>query len=149
MKQDIAATSGASSSSKQTTCHRPINEQQMSTQKIWRITSNWMQMKVQLSLPQAEGESLDEKMFIGNWEHVEFDTHNLRLEDRVAGDGYLNLDKSLHITTVNEQGVQKDFTNVEMRNQAFRKTVAKIHSCSLERIHVPIGERNRTRVGVT
>ena len=31
----------------------------------------------------------------------------------------------MDITTVNEQGVQWDFTNVEMRNQAFRKIVAE------------------------
>ena len=31
----------------------------------------------------------------------------------------------MDITTVNEQGVQWDFTDVEMRNEAFRKIVAK------------------------
>ena len=31
----------------------------------------------------------------------------------------------MDITTVNEQGVQRDFTNVEMRNQACRKTVVE------------------------
>ena len=64
-------------------------------------------------------------MFIGNWEHVESETHNLRLEDKVAGDGYLGLDESMDITTVNEQSVHWDFTNVEVRNQAFRKIVAE------------------------
>ena len=37
----------------------------------------------------------------------------------------MGLDESMDITTVNEQGVQWDFTDVEMRNEAFRKTVAK------------------------
>ena len=54
-------------------------------------------------------------MFIGNWEHVESETHNQRLGDKVAADGYLGLDESMDITTVNEQGVQWDFTNAEMR----------------------------------
>ena len=31
----------------------------------------------------------------------------------------------MDITTVNEQGVQWDFTNVEMRNKTFRKIVAE------------------------
>ena len=64
-------------------------------------------------------------MFIGNWEHVESETHNQRLGDKVAGDGYLCLDESMDITTVNEQGVRWDFTNMEMRNQASRKIVAE------------------------
>ena len=71
-----------------------------------------------------------------------------RMGDKVAGDGYLGLDESMDITTVNEQGVQWDFTNVEMRNQAFRKIVAEKLSCSWERVRVPIGGRNRTRAGV-
>ena len=54
-------------------------------------------------------------MFIGNWEHVESETHKQRLGDKVAGHGYMGLDESVDITTVNEQGVQWDFTDVEMR----------------------------------
>ena len=77
------------------------------------------------SLPQAEGESSDGRLFIGNWEHDESEMHHQHLEDKVAGDGYLGLDESMDITTVNEQGVQWDFTNVELRNQAFRKMVAE------------------------
>ena len=37
------------------------------------------------SLPQAEGKSSDDRIFIGNWEHVESETHNQLLEDKVAG----------------------------------------------------------------
>ena len=74
------------------------------------------------SLPE---ESSDERMFIGNWEHVQSETHKQRLEDRVAGDGYLGLDESMDITTVKEQGVQWDFTKEEMRNQACKKIVAE------------------------
>ena len=129
MKQDITATSGASSSSASRgpghKVDRPGNEPQMSKQKIWRITSNWIANESAASLPQAEGESSDGRMFIGNWEHVESETHNKRLEDRVAGDGYLGLDERMDITTVNEQGVQWCVTNVETRNQAFRKIVAE------------------------
>ena len=64
-------------------------------------------------------------MFIGNLEHDESETHNQHLEDKVAGDESLGLDESMDITTVNEQGVQWDFTKVEMRNQGFRKTSAE------------------------
>ena len=74
------------------------------------------------SLPQAEGESCDGRMLIGNWEHDESETHNQHLEDKVARDEY---HESMDITTVNDKGVQWDFTNVEMRNQAFKKTVAE------------------------
>ena len=59
-------------------------------------------------------------MFIGNWERT-----TSVLKTKVAGDEYLDLDECMDITTVNEQGVQWDFANVEMRNQAFRKTVAE------------------------
>ena len=76
-----------------------------------------MQMKM--------GESSDGRMFIGNCEHVESETHKQRLGDKVAGHGYMGLDESMDITTVNEQGVQWDFTDVEMRNEAFRKIVAE------------------------
>ena len=76
-------------------------------------------------LPQAEGKSSDGRIFVGNLEHDESETHKQRLEDKVVGDGYLGLDESMDITTVNEQGVQWDFTDVEMRNEAFRKIVAK------------------------
>ena len=76
--------------------------------------------------PHAEEEgSSDGKMFIGNWEHVESETHNHRLGDKVAGDEYVGLDESMDITTVNEQGVQWDFTNEELRNEACKKIVAK------------------------
>ena len=77
------------------------------------------------SLPQAERKSSDERMFIGNWEHIESETHNQRLEDKVAGDEHLGLDECEDITTVNEQGVQWDFTSSEMRNQACKKIVAE------------------------
>ena len=49
----------------------------------------------------------------------------------------------MDITTVNEQGVQWDFTNVEMRNQAFRKIVAEkpllhVGSASVRQLEVEI-----------
>ena len=34
---------------------------------------------------QAEGESSDGRMFIGNWEHDESETHNQHLEDKSCG----------------------------------------------------------------
>ena len=68
-----------------------------------------MQMKVAASLPQAEGESSDGRMFIGNWEHVALETHNQRLGDKVAGDGYLGLDEHMDITTQRTNRVCNEF----------------------------------------
>ena len=100
---------------------RPGNELPMYKQKILEDNEQLDAHESAASLPQAEGKSSDGRMFIGNWEHVESETHNQRLGDKVAGDGYLGLDESMDITTVNDQGVQWDFTNVEMRNKVFRK----------------------------
>ena len=131
MKQDIIATSGASSSS---ASRGPAmdTESRPSRKRAADVQTEDLEDNEQLdanenaaSLPQAEGESSDGRMFIGNWEHVESETHKQRLGDKVAGDGYLGLDESVDITTVNEQGVQWDFTDVEMRNEAFRKIVAE------------------------
>ena len=125
MKQDITAASGASSSN---ASRGPAmgTESRPSKKRAADVQTEDVEDNEQLdadesaaSLPQAEVESSDERMFIGNSEDVESETHNQRLEDGVAGDGYLGLDESMDITTVNEQGVQWDFTNVEMRNQAF------------------------------
>ena len=71
--------------------------------------------------PQAEEESSDGRMFIGKWEHDEWETHNQHLEDKVAGDEYLGLDESMDITTVNEQGVQWDFTHEEMEESSVQE----------------------------
>ena len=131
MKQDITATSGASSSS---ASRGPAmnTESRPSRKRAADVQTEDLEDNEQLdadesaaSLPQAEGESSDGRMFIGNWEHVESETHKQRLGDKVAGHGYMDLDESMDITTVNEQGVQWDFTDVEMRNEAFRKIVAK------------------------
>ena len=83
-------------------------------------------------------ESSDGRMFIGDWEHTTSLKRTTSIwKTKVAGDEYLGLDESMDITTVNEQGVQWDFTYVEMRNQAFKQTVAEkpflltgAHSCA-------------------
>ena len=130
MRQDITATSGASSSSASRGPALDI-ESRPSRKRAADVQTEDFEDNEQLdanesaeSLPQAEGESSDGRMFIGNWEHDASETYQY-LEDKVAGDGYFGLDESVDITTVNEQGVQWDFTNVEMRNQAFRKIVAE------------------------
>ena len=56
------------------------------------------------TLPQAEEESSDGKMVIGNWEHDDSETHNQHLEDKVAEEER-GLCDSMDITTVNEQHV--------------------------------------------
>ena len=146
MKQDITATSGASSSS----ASRGIamdTERRPPRKRAADVQTDDLEDNEQLdanenaaSLPQAEGKSCEGRMFIGKWEHVESETHKQRLGDKVAGDGYLGLDESMDITTVNEQGVQWDFTDVEMRNEAFRKIVAEkpfllmgAHPCAIWR----------------
>ena len=131
MKQDTTATSGDSSSSASREDAKDT-ESRPSRKRAADVQTEDLEDNEQLDanenaapLPQAEGESSDGRMFIGNWEHVESETHKQRLGDKVAGDGYLGLDESMDITTVNEQGVQWDFTDVEMRNEAFRKIVAE------------------------
>ena len=114
MKQDITATSGASSSSSSRglaldTESRPSRKRAADVQKEDLEDNEQLDANESAaSLPQAEMESSDGRMFIGNWEHEESETHNQRLGDKVAGDGYLGLDESMDITTVNEQGVQWD-----------------------------------------
>ena len=155
MRQDFTATSGASSSSASRgpamdTESRPSRKRAADVQtEDLEITSNWIQMKAQRHSHKRRGSLLTEEcsLAIGNTSSLK--THNQRLGDKVAGDGYLGVDESMDTSTVNEQGVEWNFTNVEMRNQAFRKTVAeKTHSCSWERIRVLIGGRNRTRAGL-
>ena len=131
IRQDITATSGAPSFSA-SRGHAMDTESRPSRKRAADVQTEDLEDKEQLgadesaaSLPQAEVESSDERMFIGNCEHVESETHNQRLGGKVAGDGYLGLDKSMDITTVKEQGVQWEFANVEMRNQACRKIVAE------------------------
>ena len=112
MRQDITTTSGASSSSAN---RGPAmdTESRPSRKRAADVQTEDSEDNAQLnanesaaSLPQAEEESSDGRMFIGNWEHVESETHSQRLGDKVAGDGYLGLDERMDITTVNEQGVQ-------------------------------------------
>ena len=125
MEQDITATSGSRGLAMDTESRpsrkRAANVQMEGLEDNEQLDAN----ENAASLPQAEGESSDGRMFIGNWEHVESETHNQRLGDKVVKDGYLGLYENMDITTVNEQGVQWDFTDVEMRNKAFRKTVAE------------------------
>ena len=88
MKQDITATSGASSSS---ASRGPAmdTESRPSRKRAADVQAEDLEDNEQLdanesaaSLPQAEEESSDGRMFIGNWEHVESETHNQRLGDK-------------------------------------------------------------------
>ena len=129
MKQDITATSGASSSSASRgpamdTESRPSRKRaaDVQTEDLERITSNWMQMKVQRhSHKRSESLLTDQcSLAIGNTSSVKRTSSvwETKLKD-------MGLDESMDITTVNEQGEQWDFTDVEMRNEAFRKIVAE------------------------
>ena len=91
MKQDITATSGASSSS---ACRGPAMdiESRPSRKRAADVQTEDLEDNEQL-------ESSDGRMFIGSWEHVGSETHNQNWEDKVAGDGYLGLDESMDITT--------------------------------------------------
>ena len=105
-----------------------------------------MQMEVQRpSHKQAEGKSSDGRMFIGNWEHDESETHNQHLEDKVAGDEHLGLDESMDITTVNEQGVRWDFTidkrgdeESSVQEESCGKTILAHGSASVCQLEVEI-----------
>ena len=95
MRQDITATSGAPSSSA-SRGHAMDTESRPSRKRVADVQTEDSEDDEQLdvdesaaSLPQAETKSSDERMFNGNWEHVESETHNQRLEDKVAGVGYL------------------------------------------------------------
>ena len=147
MTQDVTATSGASSSS---ASRGPSmdTDSQPSRKRAADVQTEDLEDREQMDanesaehLPQAEEGSSDGRMFISNWEHDESETQNQHLEEKVAGDEYPGLDESMDITTVNEQGVQWDFPNVEMRNQAYKKIISKNNFCLYERIRVPIGDR--------
>ena len=88
MRQDITATSGASSPS---ASRGPAmdTESRPSRKRAADVQTEDLEDNEQLdanasaaSLPQAEGESSDGRMFIGNWEHVESETHKQRLGDK-------------------------------------------------------------------
>ena len=88
MRQDITATSGASSSS---ASRGPAmdTESRPSRKRAADVQTGDLEDNQQLdtnesaaSLPQADGESSDGRMFIGNWEHFESETHNQRLGDK-------------------------------------------------------------------
>ena len=91
MKQDITATIGTSSSSaskgpamdteSQPSRKRAANEQTEELKDNEQLDAD----ESAASLPQAEGESFDGRMFIDNWEHVESETHKQRLWATVAG----------------------------------------------------------------
>ena len=78
------------------------------------------------SLSQSEGGSvlMEECLLaIGNMRSPKRITSTWKI--KVAGDEYLGLDESMDITTVNVQGVQWAFKNVEMRNQVVKEIVAE------------------------
>ena len=126
MRQDITATSGASRGPAMDIESRPSRKRVADVQTEDLEDNEQMDANESAApLPQAEGKSSDGRIFVGNWEHDESGTHNQHLEDKVARDEYLGLVESMDITTVNEQGVQWDFTKQEMRNQEYKKIVAE------------------------
>ena len=87
MTQDITATSGASSSSASRGPAMDI-ESRPSRKRAADVQTEDFEDNEQLdanesakSLPQAEGQSSDGRMFIGNWEHDESETYQY-LEDK-------------------------------------------------------------------
>ena len=94
LRQDITASSGASSSRASTGPAMDV-ESRRSRKRVADVQTEDLENNEQTGanesaapLPQAEEESSDGRMFIGNWEHVESETHKQRLGDKVAGDGY-------------------------------------------------------------
>ena len=107
---------------------RPGNEPQMKKKKnriFKRITSNWMQMKMQRHSHQRKRSLLTEEcpLAIGNTSSLKRTTSDW--ETKLPEMDTWGLDEGMDLTTGNEQGVQWDFTNVEMRNKASRKIVAE------------------------
>ena len=88
MRRDITATSGASSSSASRGPAMDF-ESQPSRKRIADVQTEDLEDNEQMDanesaapFRQAEGESSDGRMFIGNWEHDESETHNQHLEDK-------------------------------------------------------------------
>ena len=77
--------------------------------------------------------------------------HNQRWEDKVAGDECLGIGEMMDITTMNEQGVHWDFTNEELRNEAYRRIVAEkpfllgAHPCTSWRLKTNVGWSRMTQ----
>ena len=101
MRQDITAPSGAPSSSA-SKGHAVDTESRPSRKRAADVQPEGLEDNEQLdadesaaSLPQAEEESSDGRMFIGNCEHVESETHYQRLGVKVVGDGYWGLDEKV------------------------------------------------------
>ena len=129
MRQDVTATSGASSSSDSRGPAMDI-ESRPSRKRVADVQTEGLEDTEQMdanectaSLPQAEGESSDGRKFIGNTTSLKSTASiwKTRLPD-------MNTWASMKVWTsrkVNEQGVQWNFTNVEMRSQAFKKIVAE------------------------
>ena len=78
MKQDITATSGASSAMD--------TESGPSRKRAADVHGQLDADESAASLPQAEEESSDGRMFIGKWEHVESETHKHLLGDKKLPD---------------------------------------------------------------
>ena len=81
LRQDIAATSGASSSDVSRGPAMDI-ESRPSRRRFADVQTEDPEDNEEMdanesaaSLPHAEGESFDGRKFIGNWEHVESETH--------------------------------------------------------------------------
>ena len=131
MKQDITATSGASSSSASRgpamdTESRPSRKRAADVQTEDLEDNEQLDANENAASPHKRRRSLlteECSLAIGNTSSLK--RTSSVWETKVAGHGCMGLDESMDITTVNEQGVQWDFTDVEMRNEAFRKTVAE------------------------
>ena len=124
MRQDITATSGApsSSASRGHAMDRKSTVQETSRRCTEDLESNWMQNKMQRHSHKRRSLVMKEcSLAIGNTSSLKRTTKvwKTKLQEMDT------LDESMDITTVNEQSVQWDFTNVEMRNQSFRKIVAE------------------------
>ena len=89
VRQDVTATSGGASSS---ASRRPsMDFESRPSKRVAHVQTEDLEDNAQLdadenaaSLEQAEGESSDGRMLIGNWEHIESETHSQRSEDKVA-----------------------------------------------------------------
>ena len=93
MRRDDTATSGASSSDVSRGPAMDI-ESRPSRHRVADVQTDDLEDNRQVDVnesaaspAQVEGDSLNGRMFIGNWEHDESETRNQHLEDKAAGDG--------------------------------------------------------------
>ena len=153
-RRDVTATNAASSSDVSRGPAMDIKSRR-SRKRVADVQSEDLEDNEQMDAkkvhrhPQGKGESLDGRMFIGNWEHGESETHNQRLEDKSCRRWIPGLrrkyghhdSKGARCTMgFHKRGDQESSVQEDSRG----KTILAFCSASVRQV----GDRNRPRAGV-